>query len=55
MTAETALISTQAQHLVQLGNATDNDCELAAFFRLTRCALQASNALEQQITLIDFV
>ena len=55
MTAETLLVSSQSHHLVQLGNAADNDCELAAFFCFPRCALQASDALEQQITLLDLV
>ena len=36
-----------------LGNADNNHCELAAFFRLTRSAHEAGDALEQQITLVD--
>ena len=55
MTSETLLVSTQAQHLVQLRNTADNDCKLTALFSLACSAFQASNGLEQQITLIDVV
>ena len=47
--------SAQGHHLVELGDAADNHSELAAFFCLPRRALQASDALEQQVTLIELV
>ena len=55
MTTETLLVSAQSHHLVELSDAADNDCELAAFFCFPRSALQASDPLEQQVTLIDYV
>lgn len=53
--AESFLVSTQGHHLVELSDAADNNSELTSLFRLPRRALQASNALEQQVTLIDVV
>ena len=55
MTAETLLVSAHSHHLVELSDAADNDCELTSLFRLTRSALQTSDLLEQQITLIDLL
>ena len=55
MTAETLLVSAHSHHLVELSDAADNDCELTSLFRLTRSALQTSDLLEQQITLIDVI
>ena len=55
MTAESFLVSAQGHHLVELSDAADNHSELAAFFCLPRRALQASDALEQQVTLIELV
>lgn len=55
VTTESFLVSAQGHHLVELSDAADNDCELAAFFRLTRSALQAGDALKQQVMLIDLV
>ena len=55
MTTETLLVSAQSHHLVELSDAADNHCELPAFFRLTRSALQAGDALEQEVTLIELV
>ena len=55
VTAEPFLVSAQGHHLVELSDAADNHSELAAFFCLPRRALQASDALEQQVTLIDYV
>ena len=52
VTSKAFLVSTQSHHLVELSDAADNHCELPAFFRLTRSALQAGDALEQQVTLI---
>ncbi len=53
MTTESLLVSAQSHHLVELSDATDNHCELAAFFCFPRSALQASDLLEQQIALVD--
>jgi hypothetical protein len=50
VTAKALLVSAQGHHLGQLGNTADNHCELAAFFCFPSRALQASNALEQQVT-----
>ena len=47
--AESFLISAQGHHLVELGDTADNDCELTSLLRLPRRALQASDALEQQV------
>ena len=55
MTAESALISTQAQHLVELGDAANNDTKLIVLLGFPRCTLQASDALKQQVTLIYVV
>ena len=53
VTAEATGVSAQAQHPVHLRDGTDHTCVVAALFRLPRRALQASDALKQQITLID--
>ena len=53
MTAEATSVSAQAQHPVHLRDGTDHTGVVTALFRLTRRALQASDALKQQITLID--
>ena len=53
VTAKAFLVSTQSHHLVELGYTADNHCELTSLLRLPRRALQASDALEQQVTLID--
>jgi len=55
MTAESALISTQAQHLVELSEAANNDTKLIVLLGFPRSALQTSDALKQQVTLIDVV
>ena len=55
MTTETLLVSAQSHHLVELGDTADNNCELTSLLRLSRRAIQASDALEQQITQIDVV
>jgi hypothetical protein len=55
MTTKTFLVSAQSHHLVELSDAADNNSELTSLFRLTRSALQAGDALEQQITLIEFL
>ena len=55
MTSETLLVSTQSHHLVELSDTADNHCKLAGFFYFSRRALQASDALEQQITPLDLV
>ena len=47
------MISAQRHHLVHLCNGTDHTGEVAALFRLSRRALEASDALKQQITLVD--
>ena len=55
VTAEATGVSTQAQHPVHLRDGTDHTGVVASLFRLSRRALQASDALEQQVTLIDVV
>ena len=55
VTAEASGVSTQAQHPVHLRDGTAHTGVVAALFCLPRCALQASDALKQQITLIDVV
>ena len=55
MTAEATGVSPQAQHLVHLRDSTDHAGPIACLLRLPRRALQASDALEQQVTLIDVV
>ena len=55
VTSKAFLVSTQSHHLVELSDAADNHCELTSLFRLTRSALQAGDALEQQVTLIDLL
>ena len=55
VTTKTLLVSAQSHHLVELSNAADNHCELTSLFRLTRSALQAGDALEQKVTLIDLL
>ena len=54
-TAEAAGVSTQAQHPVHLRDGTDHTGVVACLLRLPRRPLQASDALKQQITLIDYV
>lgn len=39
MTSETLLVSAQGHHLVELGDAADNDCKLTSLLRLTSSAL----------------
>ena len=53
--AETTGVSTQAQHPVHLRHGTDHTGEVACILRLPRRALQASDALKQQVTLIDIL
>ena len=53
MTPEPSLISAQSHHSIHQLNRTDHTGEVAALFRLTRRALQASEALEKQVTLAD--
>ena len=55
VTAKAFLVSTQSHHLVELSDAADNNSELTSLFRLTRSALQAGDALEQKVTLIDLL
>ena len=55
MTSEYFLVSTQAEHPVHLRDVTDHTGVVACLLRLPRRALQASDALEQQVTLIDVV
>ena len=55
VTAESTGVSTQAEHPVHLRDGTDHTGVVACLFRLPRRALQASDALEQQVTLIDVV
>ena len=53
MTAEPSLISAQSHHSIHQLNRADHTGKVAALFRLARRALQASEALEKQITLVD--
>lgn len=53
MTSEPSLISAQSHHSIHQLNRADHTGEVAALFRLARRALQASEALEKQITLVD--
>ena len=53
MTAEPSLISTQSHHSIHQLNRADHAGKVAALFRFARCALQASEALAMQITLVD--
>ena len=55
VTAEATGVSTQAQHPVHLRDGPDHTGVVACLLRLPRCALQASDALEQEVTLIDVV
>jgi len=55
VTSESFLVSAQGHHLVELCDAADNHSELAAFFCFPSRALYASDALEQQVTLIELV
>jgi len=55
VTAEATGVSTQAEHPVHLRDGTDHTGVVACLLRLPRRALQASDALEQQVTLIDVV
>ena len=55
MTAEATSVSAQAEHPVHLRDGTDHTGVVACLFRLTRSALQAGDALEQQVTLIDLL
>ena len=53
MAAETLLVSAQSHHSIHELNRADHTGKVAALFRLARRALQASEALEKQITLVD--
>ena len=53
MTPEPSLISAQSHHSIHQLNRADHTGEVSALFRLARRALQASEALEQQIALVD--
>jgi hypothetical protein len=53
VTSKPFLVSAQSHHLVELSDAADNNGELTSLLRLTSSAFQASNGLEQQITLIN--
>ena len=53
--AEATGVGAQAQHPVHLRDGPDHTGVVAALLCLPRCALQASDALEQQVTLIDVV
>ena len=53
MTSETLLVSAQSHHSIHQLNRADHTGEVAALFRLARRALQASEALEKQVTLVD--
>ena len=55
VTAEATGVGAQAQHPVHLRDGPDHTGVVAALLCLPRCALQASDALEQQVTLIDYV
>ena len=55
VTAEATGVSTQAEHPVHLRDGTDHTGIVACLLRFPRRALQASDALEQQVTLIDVV
>ena len=55
ITAEATSVSAQAQHPVHLRDGPDHTGVVACLLRLPRRALQASDALEQQVTLIDVV
>ena len=55
MTTEAMGVSIQAQHHVHPRDAPVQTGVVACLLRLPRCALQASDALEQQVTLIDVV
>ena len=55
MTTEATGIGTQAQHPVHLRDGPDHTGVVACLLRLPRRALQASDALKQQITLIHVV
>ena len=48
-------VSTKAQHPVHLRDRPDHTGVVACLFRLPRRALQATDALEQQVTLIEVV
>ena len=55
VTAEATGVNTQAEHPVHLRDGTDHTGIVACLLRFPRRALQASDALEQQVTLIDVV
>ena len=55
VTAEATVVSTQAEHPVHLRDRTDHTGVVACLLRLPRRALQASDALEQQVTLVELV
>ena len=55
VTAEATGVSAQAQHPVHLRDGPDHAGPVACLLRLPRRELQASDALEQQVTLIDVV
>tara|TARA_B100002052_G_scaffold218473_1_gene200450 strand:+ start:645 stop:854 length:210 start_codon:yes stop_codon:yes gene_type:complete len=49
VTSEAFLVSAQSHHLVELGDAADNHCELAAFFCFSGSALQALTKISSSI------
>ena len=53
VTSESSQVSTQAEHPVHLRDVTDHTGVVACLLRLPRRALQASDSLGQQVTLID--
>ena len=55
VTAEATGVSAQAQHPVHLRDGPDHTGVVACLLRFPRRALQASDALEHQVTLIDVV
>ena len=55
MTTEATGVSLQAQHHAHPRDAPVQTGVVTCLLRLPRCALQASDALEQQVTLIDVV
>ena len=55
VTAEATRVSAKAQHPVHLRDGSDHTGVIACLLRLPCRALQASNVLEQQVTLIDVV
>ena len=53
VTTETLLVSTERHHSIHQLNCADHTGEVATLFSLSRRALWAYEALEQQITLVD--